>query len=178
MSKVVIVTGGSRGIGKSIVETLAKERYQVILNYYHSEQQAKQIQEELKQKGFLIEIYQADISKQEEVNQMIEDIEKKYKKIDVLINNAGIDQFKLFTEITKEDWYTMLDTNLTAAFYTSQKVAQKMIAQKEGCIINISSISGITGASCEVHYCVSKARFRWNDEIFSKGIRTIQYTSK
>lgn len=158
MSKVIIVTGGSRGIGQAIIEELARQNQnQIILNYCHSKEQAKLIQEKLKKEGFEIDIYQADISKQEEVNQMINDIEKKYKTIDVLINNAGIDQFKLFTDITKEDWSTMLDTNLTSAFYTSQKVATKMIENKKGCIINISSIWGITGASCEVHYSVSKA---------------------
>ncbi|MFR2533875.1 MAG: elongation factor P 5-aminopentanone reductase [Clostridia bacterium] len=158
MSKVIIVTGGSRGIGQAIVEELARQNQnQIILNYCHSKDQAELIQKKLKKEGFEIDIYQADISKQEEVNQMINDIEKKYKTIDVLINNAGIDQFKLFTDITKEDWSTMLDINLTSAFYTSQKVAKKMIENKKGCIINISSIWGITGASCEVHYSVSKA---------------------
>ena len=157
MKKTVIVTGGSNGIGKCIVEDLSKKEYNVILNYNKSENNAKKIQEELKQKGFEIDIFKADVSKREEVKKLIEYTLKIYKNIDILINNAGISQTKLFTDITDEDWNKMINTNLNTVFYMTQEVIPNMIHNKNGCIINISSVWGMVGASCEVHYSVSKA---------------------
>ena len=155
--KTVIVTGGSRGIGAAIVKELAKENYQVVLNYHHSEEAAKGIQEELKKQGFSIEIFKANVSKREEVKTLIEFTLQKYKKIDVLINNAGIDQILPFMDIKEEDWNKMIQTNLNSVFYCCQEALENMIHHKRGCIINISSIWGQTGASCEVHYSASKA---------------------
>ena len=157
LSKVVIVTGGSRGIGAEIVKELAKGNYQVVLNYNKSEQQAKKIQQELLQAGKKIEIFKADVSKREEVKKLIEYTTKTYKRIDVLINNAGIAQEKLFTQITDEDWNNMLQTNLNSVFYGSQEVLASMLQQKQGCIINISSIVGVIGNAGQVNYSASKA---------------------
>ena len=156
-NKVVIVTGGSRGIGASIVKELVNSGYNVVLNYNKSEDTAKQIKEELISSGKTVDIYKADIRNREEVKSLIEFTIKKYGKIDVLINNAGISQIKLFADISDEDWNNMLQTNLTSAFYTSQEALKYMISKKQGCIINISSIYGTTGASCEVHYSAAKA---------------------
>lgn len=155
--KTVIVTGGSRGIGAAIVKGLAKNNYNVVLNYNNSEEAAKQIQKELQKENIRIEIFKADVSKREEVKKLINFALDKFKNIDVLINNAGIDQIKPFMDITDEDWNKILQVNLNSAFYCSQEVLENMIHNKKGCIINISSIWGITGASCEVHYSVSKA---------------------
>lgn len=155
--KVVIVTGGSRGIGKEIVEELSKDGYKVILNYNKSEKNALKIQENLKKENINIDIFKADVSKREEVKKLIEFTINKYEKIDVLINNAGIDQVKLFTDITDDDWKNMMNTNLTSVFYTTQETVRHMINKKQGCIINISSIWGVIGASCESHYAISKA---------------------
>ena len=155
--KTVIVTGGSRGIGAAIVKELASIGYNVVLNYNKSEESAKKIQTELKEKNINIEIFKADVSKREEVTKLVEFTLNKYKNIDVLINNAGIDQIKPFTDITDEDWNTMMQVNLNSVFYCSQEVLENMIHNKSGCIINISSIWGKIGASCEVHYSTSKA---------------------
>lgn len=155
--KTVIVTGGSRGIGAAIVKELAKNNYNVVLNYNNSKETAEQIQNELKENGINIEIFKADVSKRDEVRELIDFTIKKYNNIDVLINNAGIDQIKLFMDTTDEDWNNIIQNNLTSVFYCSQEVLKNMIHNKKGCIINISSIWGIIGASCEVAYSASKA---------------------
>lgn len=155
--KTVLITGGSRGIGKCIAENLAKDGYNVVLNYNKSEKQAKQIQKELQDQGKNIEIYKADISKREEVKKMIKFTLNKFKNIDILINNAGIAKIQMFNDITDEDWNEMINTNLNSVFYCTQEVLENMIHNKNGCIINISSIWGMVGASCEVAYSVSKA---------------------
>ena len=155
--KTIIITGGSRGIGASIVKELANKDYNIVLNYNNSEEQAKQIQKELLEKNIKIEIFKADVSKREDVKDLVKFALEKFKTIDVLINNAGIDQVKMFMDITDEDWNKMIQTNLNSVFYCTQEVLPTMIHNKEGNIINISSIWGITGASCEVHYSVAKA---------------------
>lgn len=153
VNKVVVVTGGARGIGAEIVKFLAKLGYKVVLNYNKSESYAQDVKKELNN----VEIFKADVSKKEEAKALIDFAIKKYGKIDVLINNAGIAQTKLFTEITDEDWKNIIDTNLNSAFYCSREAVKNMIHNKSGLIINISSIWGITGASCEVAYSTSKA---------------------
>lgn len=155
--KVVLVTGGSKGIGEEIVKNLAMEGYIVVLNYNSSESRAMQIKKELLELGKQIDIFKADISKREDVKKLIQFCNSKYNKIDVLINNAGISEVKVFQDITDEDWNLMIQTNLTSSFYTIQEALSSMIDRKEGCIINISSIWGVIGAACEVHYSVSKA---------------------
>ena len=154
--KTVIVTGGSRGIGAAAVKELAKDN-NVVLNYNNSEEAAKKIQKELKEKGINIEIFKADVSKREEAKALVQYTLDKFKNIDVLVNNAGIAQEKPFIDITDEDWEKMIQVNLNSVFYCSQEVLENMIHNKKGCIINISSIWGITGGSCEVHYSVAKA---------------------
>lgn len=157
MSKVVLVTGGSRGIGAAIVQILARKGYAVILNYNKSEDCAKEIQSKLKEENVNIDIYQADITNHIEVTKMINFCIEKYHKIDVLVNNAGISQTKLFTDITDNEWDNMLQTNLTSAFYCTKACLPCMIHNKSGLIINISSVWGLVGASCETHYSVAKA---------------------
>lgn len=156
-NKVVIVTGGSRGIGAQIVRDLAKLGYSVILNYNKSKECAKTIEDELKQQGFYVDIFRADVSKKEEAEDLVKFTLNKYGKIDVLINNAGISQSKLFTDITDEDWLNMINTNLNSAFYCTRETVKNMIHNKQGLVVNIASIWGITGASCEVHYSTAKA---------------------
>ncbi len=152
-----IVTGGAKGIGRAIVKELANKGINVVANYNTSEKQARELKEELQEQGHNIEIYKADVSKKEEVKNLVEYAKKAYGDIDILINNAGIDLWKMFIDTTEEEWNTILQTNLTSAFYTTQEVLKDMIKNKKGCIINISSIWGLTGASCEVAYSVTKA---------------------
>lgn len=153
MEKIVLVTGASRGIGREIAKELAQKGYQVIANYNKSREEAEKLQQENEN----IEIYKADVSKREEVSKMVQDVIKKYGKIDILINNAGISQEKLFTDVTDEDWNTMINNNLYSVFCVTQEVLPNMINRKQGCIINISSIWGMVGASCETIYSVAKA---------------------
>lgn len=154
---VAIVTGGAKGIGRAIVVELAQKGIQVVLNYRHSEKQAIKAKQELLEHGYEIEIYQADVAKKEEVQRLVAYTKEKWGEVDILVNNAGIDKWQLFTDMTDEDWNEMLANNLTSAFYMTKEVVPDMIRKKKGCIINISSIWGITGASCEVAYSVSKA---------------------
>jgi len=157
MSKVIIVTGASRGIGRNIAYNLAVNGYNVIANYNNSEKDAQKLKDELKMQGIEIDIFKANVSKRNDVQKLVNFVIDKYKKIDVLINNAGIAQSKLFTDITDEDFEKMMQTNLYSAFYMSQEVIRHMVREHKGSIINISSMYGITGASCEVHYSVAKA---------------------
>lgn len=157
MQKVIVVTGASRGIGREIAKTLSRENNKVIACYNNSEKEATILKEELEKENKKIDIIKGDISKREDCKKIVEYVINKYKKIDVLINNAGISTYNLFTDITDEEWNRTINTNLNSVFYMSQETVKYMIKQKEGSIINISSIWGIVGASCEVAYSVSKA---------------------
>ena len=157
MEKVAIVTGASRGIGREIAKTLAKTGIKVIANYNKSEEKAKELQKELEKENMQIDIFKADVSKRQEVKKLVQYTLEKYKKIDILINNAGISEYKIFTDETDEDWNKVINTNLYSAFAMSQEVIPNMVHNKSGCIINISSIWGMVGASLEVLYSISKA---------------------
>lgn len=170
VNKVVVVTGGSRGIGSEIVKTLANENYKVILNYNNSKEQAEKIQQELLGKGKEIEIIKADVSKKEEAEKLIQFAINKFNKIDVLIDNAGISQEGLFTDITEYEWQKIMNTNLNSVFYCTQQALKYMIPEQQGCIINISSIWGETGASCEVAYSTTKAAINGMTKALAKEV--------
>lgn len=158
MKKIILITGASRGIGRDIAKTLSKDsNNMVIANYNKSEKEAIELKEGLKSEGINIEIIKADVSKRNEAKEMVQEVLNKYGKIDVLINNAGISQYKLFNDITDEEWDNIINTNLKSAFMVTQEAVRNMINNKEGCIINISSIWGVAGASMEVAYSTSKA---------------------
>ena len=157
MQEVAIVTGASKGIGREIAKELAQEGIQVIANYNKSEKEVKSLQEELAKKNIKLDIFKADVSKREEAKKLISYALEKYGKIDILINNAGISEYKLFTDETDEDWNRVINTNLYSAFIMSQEASYNMIHNKKGCIINISSIWGIVGGALEVLYSISKA---------------------
>ena len=157
MEKIVIITGASRGIGREIAKRLAKKGLKVIANYNKSEEAAKELKSELKQEGIKIDIVKADVSKREEAKKLAKYALDKYGKIDVLLNNAGISEYKLFTDETDEDWDKIINTNLYSAFAMSQEVIPNMVHNKNGLIINMSSAWGVVGGSLEVIYSVSKA---------------------
>lgn len=156
-NRIVLVTGASCGIGREIALSLAHMGNCVIANYNNSKEQAENLQQIAKGSKLNLEIFKADVSKRDEVKKMIEYILKKYKKIDVLINNAGISSFNMFTDITDLEWEQIINTNLYSAFCVTQEVLPSMIHEKQGCIINISSVWGMVGSSCETLYSISKA---------------------
>ena len=157
MEKVAIVTGASRGIGREITKTLAKEGIHVVANYNKSEEKALDLQRELKKENIDIDIFKADVSTREEGKALVKYALKKYGKVDILINNAGISEYKIFNEETDDDWNRVINTNLYSAFVMCQEVIPNMIYNKNGCIINVSSIWGLVGSSLEVLYSISKA---------------------
>lgn len=152
MSKVILITGASRGIGRAVAEELSKEHI-VVANYNKSREKA----EDLQSNNLNVDIYQADVSKREEVHNMIKYVISKYGKLDVLINNAGISNEKLIQDITDEDFNNVMNINLYSVFITSQEAIPYMIDKKEGLIVNISSIYGTNGGAMASIYSASKA---------------------
>lgn len=154
MKKVAFVTGGAKGIGSAIVKRLLNNGYKVAFTYNNSEEKAQKLCAET---GADCKAYKLDITDSNAVKTIVDDIEKNFGEIAVLVNNAGVAEQSLFTDITDEMWHRMIETNLSGAFYCSRAVLKYMINRKSGKIINISSIWGETGGSCEVHYSASKA---------------------
>ena len=156
--KVAIVTGGSRGIGYSIVKKLSENNYNVVFTYNNSMDSANQLLEECKSDNFgHVCAFKADISDYSQVKGLIGFTLKEFGKIDLLVNNAAIDLIKPFNDVSNEEFDTLMKTNLYSAFYTSKLAVDSMLHEKSGSIINISSIWGLIGASCEMPYSVSKA---------------------
>ncbi len=151
--KTVFITGASRGIGKACAELFAQNGYRVAATYLKSEKEA----EELEKNYENIHFFKLNLADRKNIFDVVADVKSQFGKIDLLINNAGIAQTKLFSDITESDLTDMIDINLKGAFYACQAVLDGMIAEKSGKIINISSIWGITGASCEVHYSMVKS---------------------
>lgn len=154
--KTALVTGGARGIGVAICRALAKDGFKIAINYNSSEREAVELKNELSTYTD-VEIFKADVSDSIQVKKMFAQIEAAFGGVDVLVNNAGVSQQILFTDITDEMWQKMINTNLSSAFYCSREALKFMISNKSGKIINIASMWGETGASMEVHYSASKA---------------------
>lgn len=157
MGKTVLITGASRGIGRAMATVFAENNYHVMINYLKAEREARLLEQELTKQGYTVAVYRADVMQKAQVTEMIATGEKLFGSIDVLINNAGISQFKLFTEVSEEEWDTMLNIHLKGMFNCCQGILPSMIHQKKGKIINIASIWGLVGASCEVPYSTAKA---------------------
>lgn len=155
--KTALITGASRGIGREIARLFAKNNYNVVINYNKSEKEAQELLEELNKENLSARIFKADISNSQEANSLVNYTIGQFEKIDVLINNAGISRFNVFTDISYEEWHEVMNVNLNSVFYVTKKALQYMIPELQGKIINISSMWGIVGASNEVHYSASKA---------------------
>jgi len=158
MPKTVLVTGGARGIGKEIVKIFAKRGYNVLINYNQSSKMAEILYNNLQNEGCNVRIFKANVACRSEVNEMVKYCLNEFNSIDIVVNNAGITDTNMFTEITDEKWNKVMDINLNGVFNVTQEtLKQYMISKKDGVIINISSIDGITGSSCEVAYSASKS---------------------
>lgn len=148
---VIVVTGGTGAIGKAIAEEFAATD-DVIITYNSRAEEAQRISEELHCRAV-----QADVSDRESVDRAAAEILREYGHVDILVNNAGISQIKLFTDTTNEDWSRMMAVNLTGCFNMTQALVRSMISRRSGAIVNISSVWGVHGASCEVAYSAAKA---------------------
>ncbi len=155
-NKTVLITGASRGIGKALALKFASENYKVVINASKSFSDLLAVADEIKAAGGQCLPVLADVSDYESVKNMFEEIDLFCPHLDCLINNAGISYMGLLTETPPEIWDKVMKTNLTSVYNLSHHALPKMIAQKSGCIVNISSIWGISGASMEVAYSASK----------------------
>lgn len=157
-NKTVIVTGASRGIGRKTAELFALHGYNVLINYNSSPDQAENLAKRLARRGLSVRTFQADVSQRDQVESMVDFCLAEFGSIDVLVNNAGIAESRLFTDLVEAEWDLMMNVHLKGAFNCSQSVVRKyMLDRKKGKIINVSSIWGMVGASCEVHYSTAKA---------------------
>lgn len=157
MSKTVLITGASRGIGAETARLFAQKGYAVAINYRSSKEQAEQLATELHAFGTLVHIYKADVSDRLQVEAMVSQVLSDFNKIDVLVCNAGIARQELFSDVTEEDWREMMGVNLDGVFHSIQAVLPSMLHHKTGRIITLSSMWGQVGASCEVAYSAAKA---------------------
>ena len=157
MAKTVIITGAARGIGRACAELFAAHGYRVLLNYYRSAEAATELARSLRAKGYTVALCQADVRSRPQVDRMVEFCQEELGPVDLLINNAGIAQSRLFIDLSPAEWQEMIDTNLTGVFHCTQSVLRTMLPRRQGKIINIASMWGQVGASCEVHYSAAKA---------------------
>ncbi len=157
MKKTVLITGASRGIGREMAELFSTNNYNVAINYFKSEEEADNLYNNLLDKKYNIIKVRGDVRNRIQIDNMVNTIYSQFGNIDILVNNAGVAQQKLFMDISEDDWDLMFDVNIKGMFNCCQSVLPKMINNKKGKIINISSIWGLTGSSCEVHYSASKA---------------------
>lgn len=160
MRKTVFITGGSRGIGAACVRQFAAQGYRVVIGYRESTEKAEALAAELNSRGtdaLRAIAVQGDVTQADQVSAMFAQARAVFGKIHVLVNNAGISEFLLFTDISEEKWDLMMDTNCKGMFLCTKEALGDMLPEKAGSIVNISSMWGQVGASCEVHYSASKA---------------------
>lgn len=156
--KTALITGASRGIGAACAIALAKDGYNIVINYRTSEQKANELCKIIAD-SYCVDAMciGADVADKSAVDSMVADINKKFGGIDVLINNAGVSLIKLFTDTMPDEWNNVISANLSSVYNTCHAVLPDMIKNHSGCIVNISSMWGQVGASCEVAYSASKA---------------------
>jgi 3-oxoacyl-[acyl-carrier protein] reductase len=154
--QVAIVTGGTKGIGKAICLLFAEEGAEVIANYSKDVDAAEGLMEESKSKGLKISLFKADVTQFDQVKEMVEETFAQYGRIDILVNNVGLVRDNFLMLMSDDDWNSLLNANLTSLFNCCKTVIRKMIPQRTGKIINISSISGILGTSGQTNYAATK----------------------
>ena len=155
--KTVLVTGASDGIGAETARLFAKNGYNVAVNYNTGKQRAETLAAELEDGGAKVLCVKADVSRSDEVLNMFREIDGVFGGVDVLVNNAGVSSVKMLCDVSEQEWDRTFDVNVKGAYLCSNAAASFMVHNKFGRIINISSVWGIRGASCEVHYSASKA---------------------
>lgn len=156
MRKTVLVTGSSRGIGKAIALKFAEEGYDVVINCAHSEEELLTTKKEIEAFQVSCMAFLGDIGNYKVTQELFRQIKQQHRSLDVLVNNAGVSYIGLFTDMSPEDWNHVITTNLTSVYNCSSLAIPDMVQKKSGKIINISSVWGNTGASCEVAYSASK----------------------
>ena len=157
MTKNALVTGASRGIGRSIAIQLAEEGYNVAVNYAGNREKAEAVVEEVKAKGVESLAIQANVANGDEVKAMIKEVVNQFGTVDVLVNNAGITRDNLLMRMKESEWDDVIDTNLKGVFNCIQKVTPQMLRQKSGSIINLSSVVGAVGNPGQANYVATKA---------------------
>lgn len=154
--KTVLITGASRGIGRACAERFAEAGYKVAIHYRVQEAAARQLAQQLGRRVPTLAV-QADVTDRQQVEDMVRAVRRRLGPVDVLVNNAGIAQQKPFAALSEEDWNGMMAVHVTGAFHTCQAVLSGMLERGGGAIVNVSSMWGQVGASCEVHYSAAKA---------------------
>jgi 3-oxoacyl-[acyl-carrier protein] reductase len=155
-NQVAIVTGGTKGIGKAICLLFAEQGAKVVANFSTDAEAAENLKKEAKSRGLSLDLYKADVTKSDQVKAMVEETFAQYGKIDILVNNVGLVRDNFLMMMSDEDWESLLRANLTSLFYCSRIVIRKMIPQRKGKIINISSISGMMGTPGQANYAATK----------------------
>jgi 3-oxoacyl-[acyl-carrier protein] reductase len=156
-SKVAIVTGGSRGIGKAICQTFAENGCDVAFTYNNSKESAENLAKDLKTIGINAKAYKSDASSFDDATQLVEDVINDFGKIDILVNNAGIKKDNLLMRMDKEDFDSVINTNLSSVFNLTKASIRTFLKQRSGSIINISSVVGVKGNAGQSNYSASKA---------------------
>lgn len=154
--KVAIVTGGTKGIGKAICLLFAEEGARVVANFSKNVEAAEALKDEAKERQLSIHLFKTDTTQFDQVKEMVEEVFDQYGRIDILVNNVGLVRDNFLMLMSDEDWDFLLKTNLTSLFYCCKMVIRKMIPQRRGKIINISSISGILGTPGQTNYSATK----------------------
>ncbi len=165
-NKVILVTGGSRGIGRATAELFCKQGALVTISYARAKEQAETFCQEMQEAGYSLKAIKADASSQTEIENLVEQIVKEHGRIDVLVNNAGITKDQLLLMMSEDDWTSVLETNLGSVFRTTKLVLRQMLKKRSGVVINLSSIAGSKPGKGHCNYAASKGGV----EAFTKSV--------